>query len=60
MDRNKVIVFFSLQLHFEIGQEKLFLVIIQFRSTNLTHAQKIESHADFAGDVTRLFNNNLF
>jgi hypothetical protein len=35
-------------------------VIIHFRSTNLTHAQMIESHADFASDVTILFNNNLF
>jgi hypothetical protein len=36
------------------------MVIIQFRSTNLTHAQMIGCHADFASDVTRLFNKNLF
>jgi hypothetical protein len=43
--------------HFGVVQNG---VIIHFRSTNLTHAQMIESHADFASDVTILFNNNLF
>jgi hypothetical protein len=39
---------------------KLLSVIIHFMSTNLTHALMIECHADFANDVTRLFNNDLF
>jgi hypothetical protein len=67
----KRVVFFNLRkMVFSVNYTKiilefyfvtvLLLVIIHFRSTNLTHAQMIESHADFASDVTILFNNNLF
>jgi hypothetical protein len=52
---------FILEAYFRSGSVvKSKSVIIHFRSTNLTHALMIECHADFASDVTRLFNNDLF